>query len=198
MELTNMDFDYYKKIFKAKAELQKTLNRLGYSIDWMEDNPQIYPLIDIIEDTPSQRIKLLRSYERLLLSNRLKCRTQERWFIDWQLEITAEELDILIKKQRWERACAKAAKEGHPLPQNSQIPLDLIRSIPISTILNITPQKPIKCLWHEEKSASLRLHPKKNYVHCFGCDKTASIIDIYMQQKQCSVAEAIRDLSKLI
>lgn len=183
---------------KAKSKIQKSLNKLGMAVDWMIHPPKVYKLHDITEDTPSQRIKLLRSYERLLLSNRLKCRTQERWFIDWQLQECQKEYLALVKKQQWERACAKAAKEGHPLPQNSQIPLDLIRAIPISAILNITPQTAIKCLFHEEKTASMRLHPKKNYVHCFGCNKTASIIDIYMVQKQCSVAEAIKDLSKLI
>jgi hypothetical protein len=186
----------HKPFIEAKRKIHASLLKLGQWVDWMTAEPKIYNVYEMVIDSPAQRLKFLKSYERLLLSNRVGCSDQERWFIDWQLAKTQEEYTIIMKKLNWERSIKRAEKSGQPI--ESFISLSEIRDIPITKILDITPNKPILCLWHNDKHPSLRLHPKKNRVKCFSCGKYGSIIDVYIAQKQCSVGEAIKNLSKLI
>lgn len=54
------------------------------------------------------------------------------------------------------------------------------RQTPINTMLNFNQAGFTKCLWHNEKSASLHYRKDVNKVHCFGCNKNADAIDVHM------------------
>jgi len=65
------------------------------------------------------------------------------------------------------------------------------KDYPIINLLSFTHGKR-KCIWHEEKTASLSL--KGNKVHCFGCDKTGDAIDVYQTLNNCSFTHAVQSL----
>lgn len=52
-----------------------------------------------------------------------------------------------------------------------------------------------KCLFHDEKSASMKYYPKTNTVYCFPCAKKWDAIDIYMQLYGITFGEAVKKLT---
>jgi hypothetical protein len=52
-----------------------------------------------------------------------------------------------------------------------------------------------KCIWHEEKTASMKYYEKTNSVHCFSCGKSGDAIDVCRQINNCSFKEAIKKLT---
>lgn len=57
-------------------------------------------------------------------------------------------------------------------------------------------QQFLKCPFHNEKNNSLKINDK--YFYCFGCMKSGSVIDWYMQKNGSTFKEAINDLRKYI
>lgn len=52
------------------------------------------------------------------------------------------------------------------------------------------------CLWHADSHPSMQVGGSghEHTCHCYSCGKTASIIDLYMAQKEVGFREALRDL----
>lgn len=48
---------------------------------------------------------------------------------------------------------------------------------------------------HLDETPSMSVNEKKNYFHCFGCEASGSIIDLYMISYRISFAEALRQLA---
>lgn len=191
----------WEDVFKLRAEIfNRLLTRCGLYWDQMENT--ITPVVEITAPTLLESITANKKYIAQLHSNRLTCEEKDIWFLDWQLEISYAELEMLVNKRRWqliEKKRERDKKAGKPVQNTKeQVSLEAIRAIPITDILAITPNKPIPCLWHKEKTPSMRLHPTKNFVKCFGCGKHASIIDVYMVQNDCDVKEAVHNLSRLV
>ena len=67
------------------------------------------------------------------------------------------------------------------------------RVYPISNLLKFIHNK-TRCIWHEEKTASLTYYPKTNTVYCFGCGKHGDAIDVYRTQTGRSFLEALDNL----
>lgn len=66
------------------------------------------------------------------------------------------------------------------------------KQVPISDYLDFNSAGFARCLWHNEKTPSLHKITGKNKVYCFGCGKTADIVDIVMEQNGCSLPEALK------
>ncbi len=52
-----------------------------------------------------------------------------------------------------------------------------------------------RCLWHNEKTASLKIYPGDRGYYCFGCGQSGSCIDLVMKLFDCSVLDACKRLS---
>ena len=52
-----------------------------------------------------------------------------------------------------------------------------------------------RCLWHNEKTASLKIYPGDRGYHCFGCGASGSVIDLVMKLFDCSVGDACKRLN---
>ena len=52
-----------------------------------------------------------------------------------------------------------------------------------------------RCLWHNEKTASLKIYPGDRGYHCFGCGASGSVIDLAMKLFDCSVGDACKRLN---
>ena len=53
-----------------------------------------------------------------------------------------------------------------------------------------------RCLWHNEKTASLKIYPGGRGYHCFGCGQSGSCIDLVMKLFDCSVGDACTRLNE--
>jgi len=72
------------------------------------------------------------------------------------------------------------------------------KAYPISNLLKFNSQRSTKCIFHNEKTASLHYYPKTNTTYCFGgCGKAYDAISIYMKQQGCTFPQAIDDLNRL-
>jgi len=89
----------------------------------------------------------------------------------------------IIKQTNWEKQYRNATQEVR------------IATI-ISHFLYIDGfKRNIKCPFHEDKNASLKVYTKDNRFICFGCGAKGSPIDFVMQFKNCSFKEAVNYLS---
>jgi hypothetical protein len=70
--------------------------------------------------------------------------------------------------------------------------LNLAKQIPISNFLEVNSAGFARCVWHNEKTGSLKYYPKDNRVHCFGCGRSGDVIDVVRQINNCSLTEAIK------
>lgn len=52
-----------------------------------------------------------------------------------------------------------------------------------------------KCLWHNDKTPSMKYYPKTNDVYCFSCHKYADAIDVAMRSFGCSFINALNKLN---
>ena len=52
-----------------------------------------------------------------------------------------------------------------------------------------------RCLWHNEKTASLKIYPGDRGYFCFGCHAHGSSIDLVMKLFDCSVGDACKRLN---
>jgi len=66
----------------------------------------------------------------------------------------------------------------------------------VSSLLGVkNPKKMIRCPFHEDRTPSLKLYPKKNRFICFGCNMCGSAIDFVMAFKRLDFKEAVEFLS---
>lgn len=102
---------------------------------------------------------------------------------------------------------AKLAQEINSLEfllshNKSGASLEQIKEISIGTVINIKPDRDeknkavYKCLFHNEKTASMTWFKKDNRYHCFGCGAHGSVIDIYAHIHNLSIKDAIKELRK--
>lgn len=70
----------------------------------------------------------------------------------------------------------------------------LAKEIPIENFLQFNKSGFATCLWHEEKTGSLKLYRDKNRLHCFGCNKSADVIDLVMKLHSLDFIPAVRFL----
>lgn len=50
----------------------------------------------------------------------------------------------------------------------------------------------IKCIWHEERTASLCIRPEHNFFHCFGCGVSGDIIDFIERKENLNFKDTIK------
>jgi len=52
----------------------------------------------------------------------------------------------------------------------------------------------VTCPFHEDRSPSASIDTEANRLHCFSCDRTWDVVDIVMQEEECSFIEAVGQL----
>ena len=88
----------------------------------------------------------------------------------------------------------------HSKPQSAdeitEQDIEHAKQIPISSLLEFNRAEFARCLWHEDKTPSLKLYKNKNRVHCFSCDKNEDTIGIIQQLHHTDFISAVRFLIK--
>lgn len=68
------------------------------------------------------------------------------------------------------------------------------KMVPISNYVDFNRAGFALCLWHNEKSPSMKYSPKYNKVYCFASCGGHDIIDVIQVIKSCSLSEAVKFL----
>lgn len=77
---------------------------------------------------------------------------------------------------------------------DSKLNIEKAKSYPIEQLIEFDRGGFARCLWHEEKSPSLKWYPSRNKAHCFaGCGDFDSI-DVFQKINNLSFKEAVNNL----
>jgi len=66
---------------------------------------------------------------------------------------------------------------------------------PITSLIKVNKAGFARCVWHDEKTPSMKYYPKTNHVYCFGCHRRGDAIDVVQAIRGCSFGEAVDQLS---
>lgn len=73
--------------------------------------------------------------------------------------------------------------------------LEQVKQIPIGQYIKFNHQNFAKCIWHQEKTASLYWYRNTNHVKCFGgCDMRRDVVDVVQKLYNVNVKEALEIL----
>ena len=70
----------------------------------------------------------------------------------------------------------------------------LAKQHPISDIITFDSANFASCVWHKERSGSLKYYPDSNTVYCFGCHKYGDSIEIHRRLYDVDFLTAVREL----
>ncbi len=77
---------------------------------------------------------------------------------------------------------------------DSLVNIQRAKMVPISDYIDFNKAGFALCVWHNEKSGSMKYYPKENKVTCFGCNKSGDVIDVMMEVWGCTLIEAVKRL----
>lgn len=114
--------------------------------------------------------------------------------------------DLLARRGLWQSTTfheawldANEVKEA-PAPAKKRTDMtdevEKAKAYPIRNLIKVSREKKAKCPFHNEKTASMHVYPD-NHAFCFGCQKRADAIDIYMALNNCTFKEAMEKLNQL-
>jgi hypothetical protein len=69
------------------------------------------------------------------------------------------------------------------------------KEVPIDRYIKFDGYGKARCLWHSDKTPSMHYYRNKNKVFCFGCGKSADVIDVVRELDGCTFIEAVRKLN---
>jgi len=69
--------------------------------------------------------------------------------------------------------------------------IEKAKSVPLESIIEFNRGHKRLCIWHNEKTPSLTLNKKHNFMYCFGCNKFGSSIDAIMHLYGLTFREAV-------
>jgi hypothetical protein len=68
------------------------------------------------------------------------------------------------------------------------------KQVPIDTFIQFNRALFAPCIWHSEKTPSMKYYPDKNKVYCFSCNKGGDVIDVVQHVNSISFIEAVKRL----
>lgn len=84
-------------------------------------------------------------------------------------------------------------------PDNNKLDIERAKQYPIDALLlrkGVEVRQGFsRCIFHEEKTASMKYYRDSNQVHCFGCNKHADAIGVYMKLFNLSFKESVLALT---
>ena len=166
-------------------EQQRPLSRL--------EAEEIFNQEGVVTTIYKEKIEALKESMAAILKEREKWRLLSRrysdkndWFIDWLIDRTYRHGNTVRRKMRqW---------EFHLRPRSEKLKLksfdlEAIKNVPIGQFLEAPAmggahRSVYKCVFHNEKTASMVWYKKQNRVHCFGCGRFGSVIDVVMERNR--------------
>ena len=93
------------------------------------------------------------------------------------------------RRQYWEKEKQLFAK-----PKRNGVDDDVARAkqVHIGRYVKFNNSGFARCLWHEEKSPSMKYYSDRNKVYCFSCNAHKDVIDVVMEQNRVNFKEAVR------
>lgn len=104
-----------------------------------------------------------------------------------------EPIDQRIKQLNFLKKYTLFFKKSAEAPQfNDRIAR--AKQVPITTLIDVRRDGFTKCVFHNEKSASMKVYTNNTF-YCFGCNKGGDVIDLLRGIQQCTFTEAVSKLT---
>lgn len=71
------------------------------------------------------------------------------------------------------------------------------KQYPIVSLIEFNRMGKARCIWHNEKTASMHYYAKTNLVKCFGCNKWGDSIDVAKEIFKLTTGQAVKKLCSL-
>ena len=82
----------------------------------------------------------------------------------------------------------------------TNLDLELLREIPITTVLGIRNtgrRQSVRCPFHGDTDPSMVIYPDNTY-HCFGCTRHGNNAIDFVLESGCSFSQAVSELKQLL
>ena len=83
-------------------------------------------------------------------------------------------------------------------PQREGVVTDLMianaKQIPIDDIIDVDSHGLANCIWHNERTPSMKYYRDQNTVYCFGCQKYGDSIEVYRHLHDLDFLPAVKQL----
>lgn len=173
---------------KDKKFWEKVLNNqwLASCVDDLDDSFFEKKTVERKEDGVKYSQLLLeeRDYYLSLQSRLKKCRGN--FFAEvWVMALLESSKARGVEYKRNVKRLSRIETRGN---------IELARQYPITELMSFK-KNFSKCLFHSEKSPSMKYYPQTNTFYCFGCKKSGDSIDVAMELWGCSFPEAVDKLS---
>jgi len=99
--------------------------------------------------------------------------------------------DYIEKKKKIKKILELHTKFG---TKNNEMNIEKAKQYPIDQLLEFKGGF-TRCIYHEEKTGSMKYYKDKNRVHCFSCNQGWDAIDIYQKLHNVEFIEAVKRLS---
>lgn len=89
----------------------------------------------------------------------------------------------------------KTSLKKKKIKEKILLDIEGVKGVSVENFLPFNPAGFTKCIWHDEKSPSMKFYPKTNSVYCFGqCGKAGDVISVVQTLKGCTFKEAVEIL----
>lgn len=159
--------------------------------------PETKDVTEFLQKYPVEKFRdLFLDAQRYDLSGRTKVVLDR--LVDQMRKMVSENKDIRFIQFVLDKYVARYESEKkqkkHSALDMSEDRVVKARSVPIYQVKTFNGSGFTNCLWHHEKTGSLKYYKDSNRVHCFGCGKNADVIDVVMKLRECTFTEAIEFL----
>jgi len=172
---------------------------------WRDSLPR-YTFRQLIEEYPSMKLYALekaqqtkRICEHQLLVLKKQVRDAARTFDEPPFGVVTAiaQYEKSLREARYQIAVIKDdGRDGDGSRAEFDRNLSLAREVRINEMLGMGTKRTTRCVWHNEKTASMHYYPKDNRVWCFGCNRGGDAIDVYMAREKVDFRTAVRLLNK--
>lgn len=115
-----------------------------------------------------------------------------KWIYDLNidpLEARCSHFDKILKMIEWKD---RPIKNGTITDKD----IAMAKEVPIEQFIKVGRNGFAKCIFHSEKTGSMKIYKEDNRFHCFGCSKNGDSIDFIMQQEGLDFINAVKFLIK--
>lgn len=118
-------------------------------------------------------------------------------FLNEQTEKFANEtiLGIHIKIKEYKKQIERLSMRKKHTENKEALNVELAKSVPITNFLQFDRSGFTKCLWHDEKTGSLKYYEKSNSVYCFSCCEHHDVIDVVAKLHNLDFYKAVKLLT---
>jgi len=134
-------------------------------------------------------IKELRQHDEIL-RDKIRDATslnQETKHMDILVEMLTNRLDYWQKQRQYVEKPKWVYSES-----NMDVDIEIAKKVSIGRFIKMNYGNFCCCLWHKEKTPSMKWYPDNNKLYCFGCNAHKDVIDVVMQLNKVDFKEAIK------